>query len=494
MKGRALNVDQCFREFRSGRRPFRSLIDALQSVEATGEEGRAEIEACLADLVDRGGFPNDLAVTIRATLNMGKPAANEDLLDPPTRPRRGGQSENSRPPAEFPAPGERTPLQSMSARTDRPSTPGDRPAMSPPDAFREKIDEVVLSALASDFRGYKRGGAEGESNAGKSSDRQLDAALASFRGARMLRDAAKSSEGAARPFDFTALVASPADQPVAVGTILKNRFVLDREIGRGGMGVVYRAVDRRRLEAMHDQPYVAVKLLTGEIRRSPDALRALEAEARRAQELAHPHIVNTYDFDRDGSQVFIVMELLAGRTLDAVLRETAGGLGFDASRRIVEGICAGLAYAHERGVVHCDLKPANIFVEDGGSAKVLDFGIATAGWAGGFDLSSLNAYTVAYASPEALQGGPRDPRDDIYALACLVYVALTGSHPFDRASALEARDRGLKPVRPARIPGPAWAALQRGLVFDRAKRSKNAAVFRKEYFRRGLFDRWLGRP
>ena len=232
----------------------------------------------------------------------------------------------------------------------------------------------------------------------------------------MRRDATKSSEGAARPFDFTALAASSADQAVAVGTILKNRFVLDREIGRGGMGVVYRAVDRRRLEAMHKQPYVAVKLLTGDIRRSPDALRALEAEARRAQELAHPHIVNTYDFDRDGSHVFIVMELLEGRTLDAVLREKGEGLGFDASRRIVDGICAGLAYAHQRGVVHCDLKPANIFIEDSGGVKVLDFGIATAGWAGGFDLSSLNAYTVAYASPEALQGEPRDPRDDVYAL------------------------------------------------------------------------------
>ncbi len=491
MKGRALNVDQYFREFRAGRRSFPRLIEALQSVEAAGDGGRAEIEASLADLVDRGAVPKDLAVTICATLDMDKPAAQDDLLDPPTEPKRGSQAAASRSPAEPPLSPPST-RQSTIAEANWPAPLTGRSASPAPDVFRKKIDEVVLSALASDFRGYKRASAEGKPSGDKSSDRQLDAALASFRGARMRRDAAKSSEGAARPFDFTALAASTTDQSIAVGAILKNRFVLDREIGRGGMGVVYRAVDRRRLEAMHNQPYVAVKLLTGDVRRSPDALRALEAEARRAQELAHPHIVNTYDFDRDGSHVFIVMELLEGRTLDAVLRETAGGLGFEGSRRVVEGICAGLAYAHERGVIHCDLKPANVFVENGDGVKVLDFGIATAGWAGGFDLSSLNAYTVAYASPEALQGEPRDPRDDVYALACLVYVALTGNHPFDRASALEARDRGLKPVRPERIPAPAWVALQNGLAFNRAQRTKNAAAFRKEYFRRGLVDRLRG--
>jgi serine/threonine protein kinase len=125
---------------------------------------------------------------------------------------------------------------------------------------------------------------------------------------------------------------------------------------------------------------------------------------------------------------------------------------------------------------------------------VLDFGIATASWAGGFDLSSLNAYTVAYASPEALQGEPRDPRDDIYSLSCLIYITVTGSHPFGRASALDARKSGARAARPANAPGPAWSTLQKGLAFERGKRPKDAAAFHAEYSRRGLLDRWRKQP
>ena len=476
-----MTVDDYLREFRAGRRPFPNLIEALRAVDAGGGAGRAGIEAGLADHVDRGLLPNDLAITIRATLDIGKPAPNEDDgLDPPTEPRRSALAEGA-----APLPRRSEPIRAA------PPTAGEEPPV-PADPLRAKVDEVVLSALASDFQRYRRREVGAPPGGEQSSDRQLDTALADFRGARLRRDATKSAEGSARAFNFAALSQSVPETGVAVGAILKNRFVLDREIGRGGMGVVYRAVDRRRLEAMHKQPYVAVKLLTGDVRRSPDALRALEAEARRAQELAHPNIVNTYDFDRDGAHVFIVMELLEGRPLDTVLREKADGLGFEASRLIVDGVCAGLAYAHGRGVVHCDLKPANVFVEAGGGVKLLDFGIATAGWAGGFDLASLNGYTLAYASPEMLQGEPRDPRDDVYALGCLIYVALTGRHPFDRASALEARDRGRTPKRPPRIPGAAWAALRGALSLERAKRIKSAGVFQREYFKRSWRERVFG--
>jgi predicted Ser/Thr protein kinase len=476
-----VNVARIFRDFLSGRRPFEALMDELRAVDGSSPDGRAQIEDSLIELVNTGALPGDLAALIRGALGPDRPPRAVDVLDPPTERRMA--------PRDAPklAPAPQAPLPSAPPPAGTPL-----PAMPLPDPYRHKVDEVVLAALASDFRNFKRREGAAPPDAQKASDRQLDAALADFRGARLRRDAAKASEGEARSFDYAALATSGQERTIGVGTILKDRFVLDREIGRGGMGVVYRAVDRRRLEAMHQQPYVAVKLLTGDIRRDPDALRALEAEARRAQELAHPHIVTTYDFDRDGQHIFIVMELLQGNPLDVLLKQRETGLGFEGSRTLVEGICSGLAHAHAYGVVHCDLKPGNIFVQDNGGAKILDFGIATAGRTGGFDLSSLNAYTVAYASPEVLLGQPRDPRDDIYALGCLIYVLVTGKHPYDRLTALEARERDLRPRRPDQFPGPAWRALRRALSFQAALRPKNAEAFRHDYFHRGYFA-WLRR-
>ena len=452
-----MNVEQIFREFLQGRRAFADLEKTLKSVEASVPQGRAIINDHLNELIGLGLFPNDLALALRASLDRARPAASDDdIFDPPTEPMGAA---GARPPA------------------------GGGAEIAGVDPLRDKVDEVVLSALTENFRGLKQRGGEARA------DRQLDLALQDFRGARLRRDATKAADGAARAFDFSSLTKS-ADQPLRVGSILKNRFVLDREIGRGGMGVVYRAVDRRRLEAMHQQPYVAIKLLTGSIGRSPDALRVLEAEARRAQALAHPNIVTIYDFDRDGSNVFIVMELLQGAPLDALLSEAPGGVGYNAARTVVEALCKGLGYAHAAGVIHCDLKPANVFISETGGVKILDFGIATAAWSSGFDLSQLNAYTVAYASPQMLRGEDRDARDDVYALGCLVYALLTGKHPFDRVSALEASEAKLKPLRPAGAPKPAWRALQRALAFDRARRPKDAEAFRQDYFQRGGLG-WL---
>jgi hypothetical protein len=488
-----LSVDHDLREFLVGRQSFATLMENLREADGSGAEGRAAIDRGLTGLVNAGAFPGDLAATIRAALDAKRPREVEvdDLLDLPTVPRRAAADQDAIAPRQEAQPAVPSEAAQPSAR-DASTSPVAETASAPqaPDPLRDKFDSVVLSALVQDFRGFRRQSKDPETGAGKASDRQLDAALASFKAARLRHDATKASEGSARPFDFTQLATSEAERPLRVGTILKNRFVLDREIGRGGMGIVYRAVDRRRLEAMHQQPYVAVKLLTGDFRRSPDALRALEAEARRAQELAHPHIVTIYDFDRDGAHVFIVMELLRGRPLDAVLRDKTRGLGYEESAALIAGICRGLAYAHARGVIHCDLKPANIFLQEAGGVKLLDFGIATAGWAGGFDLSSLNGYTVAYASPEVLEGAQRDPRDDIYALGCLVYAALTGRHPFDRISALEARERSLRPARPAHIPSHSWRALRRALSFERGKRAKDAEAFRKDYFDGGRSAWW----
>jgi hypothetical protein len=226
-------------------------------------------------------------------------------------------------------------------------------------------------------------------------------------------------------------------------------------------------------------------VLNVQFRAHPKSLITLQREAKKAQALAHPNIVTVYDFDRDGATVYLTMEYLSGRPLSHMLR-AAGftGLPYAETLRIVSGIAKGLAYAHERGFVHCDLKPANVFLTDRGEVKVIDFGIARAfhkpeddGEATVFDAGSLGGLTPAYASPEMLEHLEPDPRDDIYALACITHELLTGSHPFDRLSALQARHAGMKPRRPKHLGQRPWHALKAALAFERERRTPSVEAF-----------------
>ena len=270
-----------------------------------------------------------------------------------------------------------------------------------------------------------------------------------------------------------------------VGDTLNGRFVLEECIGFGGMGTVYKALDLRKLEASDRKPYIAIKVLNVQISAHPQSLIALQREAKKAQTLAHPNIVTVYDFDRDGSTVFLTMEYLSGEPLSHLLRASDfGGMSFDKAMRIVGGIGKALAYAHERGFVHCDLKPANVFVTHRGDVKVIDFGIARVfrqpeedSEATVFDAGSLGGLTPAYASPEMIERMVPDPRDDIYALACITYELLTGRHPFNRQSATQARSAGMKPQRPENLSHAQWRALRCALAFNRESRTPTVTRF-----------------
>jgi hypothetical protein len=266
------------------------------------------------------------------------------------------------------------------------------------------------------------------------------------------------------------------------GRLLKKRFVLEDVLGEGGMGLVYRARDLRKVEAEDRNPYVAVKVLGKGFREHPQAFVSLQQEAVKSQKLAHPNIVTVYDFDREGNTIFMTMELLKGDPLDALLRLEAP-FSKEVALRYFRDLCAGLEYAHQRGLIHSDFKPGNIFVTTGGTVKILDFGIARAASKSAlthdYDAGELGALTPAYATAEMVRGEAPSPSDDIYALACVLYLMLTGEHPYQRKSAAEAAELNLKPLRPACLNNREWAALAAALNLEKAKRPASIAAFRE---------------
>lgn len=298
--------------------------------------------------------------------------------------------------------------------------------------------------------------------------------------------------------------AAGRQQSIPENKAIKNRFELIDLVGVGGMGAVYKAADRRKIEADDRDPYVAIKVLNDDFRNHPDAFIALQREARKSQTLAHPNIVNVYDFDRDGDMVFMTMEFLKGSPLDVLLRDQAGmGLPLAQALAVLKDIASALMYAHSHHIVHSDFKPGNIYVTDDKGAKVFDFGISRAVNPGGylspgkdaitvFDAGSLGALTPAYASLEMLQGLEPLPSDDVYALACVAYEMFGGGHPFEKMPADKAMQQGLKPKKIRHLSRRQWRALKQALAFTRSQRTASVAEFVRQFYGSTRVPAWLG--
>ena len=282
---------------------------------------------------------------------------------------------------------------------------------------------------------------------------------------------------------------------------IAGRYELIKEIGRGGMGVVYRAPDRRRAEMEDRNPYIALKLLHPEFKDHPLAMMTLQREASKTQSLAHPNIITVYDFDRDGDLAFITMELLEGRSLAQVIAETAlhGGMSWSAIEPVIKQVIAGLAYAHSRGIVHADLKPGNVFVDEAGRAKILDFGIARAqrdkqpGEAvqTRLDLSQLAALSEPYASPEMLAGETPVAADDIFAVGLLLAEMASGKHPFDCKNAMQAHTLDLRPQLPTKLPRDIRRWIEGMLRWKRQDRPKDGSQLQGFLDARASRSSWL---
>ncbi|SEI41397.1 protein kinase domain-containing protein [Frateuria terrea] len=310
------------------------------------------------------------------------------------------------------------------------------------------------------------------------------------------------STGGVDTSDWRRVADAAGGDQATVGMLLKGRFLLEREIGRGGMGVVFLARDERKVEARDRNPHVAVKVLNDEFRRHPDSLIALQRESRRSQSLAHDNIVRVFDFDKDRTIVFMTMEYVDGSDLKTLIRESAyNGLPLAKARPLIEGMARALKRAHDAGVVHSDFKPGNVMVTRDGIPKVFDFGIARAGKQADepaedqtvFDAGKLGALTPAYASLEMIEGKPPQPTDDIYALGCVAFELLTGKHPFDKASAEVAlRERRRPPVVPG-LTGRQQRTLCDAVAFTADKRLKCADLLVEGLRDVGLGER-IGRP
>src|SRR6202020_2247381 len=214
---------------------------------------------------------------------------------------------------------------------------------------------------------------------------------------------------------------APAD--TLTGRMLDRRYHVRSRIAHGGMATVYLATDTRL------DREVALKVMHADLARDDDFVARFIGEAKAVAKLSHPNIVGVYDQGADGQYLYLAMEYVPGRTLRALLRER-GWLPWSEALQVMDPVLAGLAAAHQAGIVHRDVKPENVLITADGRVKVVDFGLARASAAVGNTRAGMIIGSVAYISPEQVTGAPSDQRSDVYAAGIVLFEMLTGRQPF----------------------------------------------------------------
>lgn len=231
-----------------------------------------------------------------------------------------------------------------------------------------------------------------------------------------------------------------------VASTLESRYQILKELGRGGMGIVFQAHDK----ALREQ--VAIKILSPLLSNNPEALERMKREVSAARRITHPNVIRIHDIAEIGGLNYVSMEYFQGTNLKEFLKKT-GSLSLMQAFEIAGQICDGLEAAHRQGVIHRDLKSQNIIINNANQIKIIDFGLAHSTHFEGMTATGLIMGTPEYMAPEQVEGKRVDERADIYSLGIILYELFTGRVPFTGDSAIAVGFKQLKedPLPPRKI-------------------------------------------
>jgi serine/threonine protein kinase/tetratricopeptide (TPR) repeat protein len=271
---------------------------------------------------------------------------------------------------------------------------------------------------------------------------------------------------------FTRTLETPTGM-LARGTVFAARYEIIEPIGRGGMGVIYRAFDKKLQEE------IAIKLLKPEIAVEKRLVQRFSNELKVARRVSHHNVCRLHDLHEEGETLYLTMEYVRGEDLKRLIRRT-GTLSIGKTVSIVRQIAEGLAEAHKLGVVHRDLKPSNVMIDGEGNAKIMDFGIARSMAGAGMTAEGSMIGTPEYMSPEQVESRGIDGRSDLYSLGVILFEMVTGQVPFEGETPLSVafKHKSENPQDPRtlnpRIPEALSRLILRCLEKDRSKRYQTA--------------------
>jgi len=279
-------------------------------------------------------------------------------------------------------------------------------------------------------------------------------------------------------FSQTETLQTPIKE-LTTGSTFAGRYQIIEELGKGGMGKVYRAVDKKLNEE------VAIKLIRPEIALDKGTLARFQNELKVARKISHRNVGRVYELMEDKDLHFITMEYVPGEDLRSFLHRSKR-LTIGTAVAIAKDICAGLAEAHRLGVIHRDLKPSNIIIDKEGNARIMDFGIARSLRTKSITGEGVIIGTPEYMSPEQVEGKEADQRSDIYALGVILYEMLTGRAPFEGDTPLSIAVKQKTEAAPdprksnAHVPEDLSHLILKCLEKDKAKRYQDVADVRVE--------------